>query len=1221
MSRGMTTKGASLTAAASSSASAWLTESTPSTPSSSGSSYPSLSTFSSCSNSASSPDESDPMSEMSPKISVASMILLKDLEEFMHLYVSSANMHPSNFVRHHIESFDDMLWNEFPAMVAREKPVSVKGYRVKFGTVRYEPPCPDGKPWEKLTPAMARRTDATYHSAAVCDLTVTDPKGLETVYPRLELCKIPVMVGSAVCWTRTEGSPLPGECPSDPGGYFIIKGKERVVVPHIRPAYDQPCVYKNCDGWLCEFRSVNRETRQTVLVQAKTDCRRKLEFSLPYIKQYVPVGLVFKALGKTAREAVAMCGLGSFSGDEVSCRTVHHQSMAALLMEQHASAPEDPVADLAKHVPDGRSVYLKQAEGAKQAENADRASVEEDRNSKGSKEDYVKHVLAGEIFLHGGDAAEHLGWMVKRMADAASGIGTCTDRDDLANKRVDATGPLIAFLLDGLLKQYVKLFVKSAGCQKNLCPYTVLQNSMVMTNSLHMCFATGNWTVKRLGPPSYVRVGVSQVLSNNNYGARVSHLRRIMHAVSFRGKNIRMRQLHSSHYGFLCPYETPEGEKVGIVLNMAEGVGFSLETPREAVLATVRLGKGLPGFFEGAPARLAWSGAAGSASVDVDGVLCGVTGDPVGFVREARLCLLGVSVVWKKVEREIHLLGCQGRFVRRVLDPEGIRGSGYDSPPPPEERDIEMDPAPSSSPSDFLSRPPGVYVCAQELSVCSLGDGEYADPPASEILTDAMSSVIPFYDHTQSPRNAYQSNMGKQAIGFPAVNCSDRYDATLHRLDYPQKSLVDSRSVKRLGFDEMAHGALPVVAIMTAGGFNQEDSVVLNASSLDRGLFSCVTYRTVSCADKRRTKYDSEVVCLPDWGLRNREWDYDLLGDDGVIDPLCAGALVRRVEGKRKAAKRSVDQRTGGGPAGLCDALWIPAGTVLVGKVSHSLGPEGNPVRRDASLTVKQSEEGYLDRVTVDVDSDGKKLVKVRLRTPRHPEMGDKFASFTAQKGTCGAVLTQEDMPFDKNGVVPDLIINPHAFPSRMTVNYLLQMCFGTAACKLGKTYDATAFEREDVVRDIAEAAKEAGIDCWDSVLYSGSTGRRLPTKIFMAPCPYQRLRHMVSGKMHSRTHGPTDALTRQPVAGRSREGGIKIGEMEQWCKISHGVSESLKESVYDTSDKYEVPVCKECGRISDHFEYCRMCDATDVSLVKLPYTTKILFQELRSIGISIAFK
>ncbi|QDZ44622.1 DNA-dependent RNA polymerase II second largest subunit domain 6,7,3,2 beta subunit [Frog virus 3] len=194
-------------------------------------------------------------------------------------------------------------------------------------------------------------------------------------------------------------------------------------------------------------------------------------------------------------------------------------------------------------------------------------------------------------------------------------------------------------------------------------------------------------------------------------------------------------------------------------------------------------------------------------------------------------------------------------------------------------------------------------------------------------------------------------------------------------------------------------------------------------------------------------------------------------------------------------------------------------------------------------------------------------------------------------------------------------------YQARMTVNYLLQMCFGTAACKLGKTYDATAFEREDVVRDIAEAAKEAGIDCWDSVLHSGSTGRRLPTKIFMAPCPYQRLKHMVSGKMHSRTHGPTDALTRQPVAGRSREGGIKIGEMEQWCKISHGASESLKESVYDMSDKYEVPVCKECGRISDHFEYCRMCDATDMSLVKLPYTTKILFQELRSIGISIAFK
>ncbi|AYV88179.2 DNA-dependent RNA polymerase II second largest subunit domain 6,7,3,2 beta subunit [Largemouth bass virus] len=1091
-------------------------------------------------------------------------------------------------VKHHLESFNHLVQTEFPAMVAAEKPISVKGYTVQFGKVSYEMPCAEGTQ-TRQTPAEAKRVDSTYHSAVVCDLTVTDPKGFVNRYPRLEICKLPVMVGSDLCWTRYSDKSLPGDCPMDPGGYFIIKGKERVLIPHIRPAYDQPCVYAHEGGWMCEFRSVNPDTKQSVLVQARTDCKRKLEFSLPYIKQYVPAGLVFKAMGKTEDEAVTLCGLGVFSDKSYVCKTAHHQSMTAVLLEQHAAAPDQAVEQLATYVPEGKK-------------SCDRVS-------------YVRHILQNELFLHGGDGAQHLGWMVKRMACVAAGSEAPTDKDDLVNKRVDTAGPLIAFLLEGLLKQYVKLFIKSAECQKNLCPYTVLQNSSVITNSLHLCFATGNWTVKRIGPPSYVRVGVSQVLSNNNFGAKISHLRRVMHAVGFKGKNIKMRQLHSSHYGFLCPYETPEGEKVGIVLNMAESCGFTLQTDRRELLDAV---SAIDCFDADKHACTAWTGDGSLAAVDVDGMLCGVTTDPERFVAQCRRILdSDVGVVWQKTDGEIHLLGSQGRFTRRMLDPHGLRPAKRENGERP--KSVAYHKGEPLEPVS-LARDPHVRVCCQELAVCALYSGkDYQEPPAAETLTDVMSSVIPFYDHTQSPRNAYQSNMGKQAIGFPAINCSDRYDTTLHRLDYPQKSLVDSSAVERFGFDTMVHGALPVVAVMTAGGFNQEDSIVLNASSVDRGLFTCVTYRTLVCADKRRTKYDSEVVCLPEYGIRVKEHDYDLLGKDGVIDPKGRAAAARRAGNRKNRFKG--DRRTGGLPACECDALWISAGTVLVGKVAHSLGHDGGAVSRDASLVVKQSEEGYLDSVVTEMDQDGKRLVKVRLRSPRVPEMGDKFASFTAQKGTCGAVLQQHDMPFDKNGVCPDLIINPHAFPSRMTVNYLLQMCFGLAACKLGKRYDATAFNRTDVVEDIARAAREAGIDCFDSVMYSGTTGARLPAKIFMAPCPYQRLRHMVSGKMHSRTTGPVDALTRQPVAGRSREGGIKIGEMEQWCKISHGASASLKESIYDTSDKYQVPVCKNCGTISDHFQYCRLCDDVAVELVKLPYTTKILFQELRGIGISITFK
>ncbi|AAS18088.1 DNA-directed RNA polymerase II second largest subunit [Singapore grouper iridovirus] len=1099
-------------------------------------------------------------------------------------------------VAHHLDSYESMLWRDFPNLIAREKPIEVKGYVIKFESLYYEMPVKEADLTKYLTPAIARRQDLTYQAAACCVLNVVDPHGRETIYPRLELCKLPVMVGSSLCWTR-QRQDMRGECPLDPGGYFIIKGKERVIIPHIRPAYDHPVVHEQeGPSWLCEFRSVNPLTQQSVLVQARTDCRRSLEFSLPYIKQYVPVGTTFKALGKTAEEAVALCGLGVKEGDSFSCHTSSHQTIAALIIEQYSNCPEDALQELAKYVPDTKK--------------------------SSDKREYVKTVLNRELFLHGGHGASHLGWMVKKLAQTAAGISKPLDRDDIANKRVDTTGHLIMFLLDGLLKQYVKLFLKSAECQKNLCPYTVLQNSQVITNSLHLCFATGNWTVKRIGPPSYVRVGVSQILSNNNFGAKLSHLRRIMHAVSFKGKNIKMRQLHTSHYGFLCPYETPEGERVGIVLNMAESAAVSDYTPREEITAILDRAGGMPGYEKTAElSHLAWSSSDTFSAVVVDGRLAGFTTEPREFVKEAKIRLSAqVGVCWDKIEDEIHLLGCEGRFMRRMLDPARLRGEP-----------IEIEPLSLSKTRTVTAPSVGrleehktqnlskyIYLCIQEINCGTVGK-DYLDPPASEILTDVMSAVIPFYDHTQSPRNAYQSNMGKQAIGFPAINCEDRYDATLHRLDYPQSALTESRAIERVNFDTMAHGALPVVAIMTAEGFNQEDSIVLNASSLDRGLFSCVTYRTFAANDKRRSKYDSEQICLPEYGNRNKDWDYTLLDENGVINP--ALASPPHVRKHYVAKNKQESRRTGGALACACDTLWIPAGTVIIGKVAYRQGPTGTTVCKDISLAIKASEEGYLDKIVQDVDPDGRKIVKVRLRTPRIPEMGDKFASFTAQKGTCGAVKSQEDMPFDKDGVVPDLIINPHAFPSRMTVNYLLQMCFGLAGCKLGKRYDATAFERADIVKDIADAAKEAGIEHWDSVMYSGITGRRFPAKIFMAPCPYQRLRHMVSGKIHSRVSGPVDALTRQPVAGRSRDGGIKIGEMEQWCKISHGASESLKESMFDTSDKYSVPVCQTCGRISDHFEYCRLCDAVDIRLTYLPYTTKLLFQELKAIGISITFK
>jgi DNA-directed RNA polymerase II subunit RPB2 len=466
---------------------------------------------------------------------------------------------------------------------------------------------------------------------------------------------------------------------------------------------------------------------------------------------------------------------------------------------------------------------------------------------------------------------------------------------------------------------------------------------------------------------------------------------------------------------------------------------------------------------------------------------------------------------------------------------------------------------------------------------------DYLEICPAATMMGIMASVIPLANHSQSPRNAYQASMGKQAIGFPSEAFQQRYDTTLHVLDTPQKPITRSEMVNCLHFDEMSHGANPVVAIMTFQGFNQEDSVILNKSSIDRGLFTTTTYKTIVEEEKKRGNSDFESICLPKFQYRNRNYDYTHLNDAGLV------------------WKKNT---------------WLARGTVIIGKTTNKMIKKEDGSRgletSDTSITIKHGEEGYLDSVLDTANSDGIRIIKVRIRIPRIPEIGDKFASSTAQKGTCGMIYAQEDLPYDKNGIVPDLIINPHAIPSRMTINMLIEMCFNLVGCKLGHTMDATTFQHNNIEQELETWMKKAGLDTYMSELYSGFTGEKYPHKIFMAPCFYQRLKHMVVDKIHSRVAGPLDTLTHQPVAGRSRDGGLRFGEMEKDCMLSHGSTRTLKSCLFDKSDAYTIPVCSHCGNVPRQRNYCSTCEAQDIVFRNMPYATKLLFQELQGMGISI---
>ncbi|KAG1081615.1 hypothetical protein G6F42_022886 [Rhizopus arrhizus] len=440
--------------------------------------------------------------------------------------------------------------------------------------------------------------------------------------------------------------------------------------------------------------------------------------------------------------------------------------------------------------------------------------------------------------------------------------------------------------------------------------------------------------------------------------------------------------------------------------------------------------------------------------------------------------------------------------------------------------------------------------------------------------------------------------MGKQAMGVYLTNFQTRMDTLANILYYPQKPLTTTRSMEFLRFRELPAGQNAIVAILCYSGYNQEDSVIMNQSSIDRGLFRSLFFRTYMDAEKKAGMMFMEEFEKPtrDTTLRLKHGTYEKLEEDGLIAP-----------GTRVSGDDIIIGKTAP----------IPADSEELGQrtTTHN--------KRDASTPLRSTETGIVDQVMLTTNQDGLKFVKVRVRSTRVPQMGDKFASRHGQKGTIGMTYRQEDFPFSAEGITPDLIINPHAIPSRMTIGHMIECLLGKVSTLTGNAGDATPFT-DVTVEAISQALQAQGYQSRGfEVMYNGFTGRKLNVQVFLGPTYYQRLKHMVDDKIHSRARGPVQILTRQPVEGRSRDGGLRFGEMERDCMISHGVAQFLKERLFDASDAYRVHVCDICGLMAianlkkNNFE-CRACkNKTRISQIHIPYACKLLFQELMAMNIA----
>ena len=655
-----------------------------------------------------------------------------------------------------------------------------------------------------------------------------------------------------------------------------------------------------------------------------------------------------------------------------------------------------------------------------------------------------------------------------------------------------------------------------------------------------------------------------------------------------------------------CPAETPEGQSVGVVKNLSYMTHLTISSDPLPLYEYI-----LPKIMELQDVYSNSEILYNKTKVFINGTFVGVTEEPEELflsLKEQKykgIINIYTSIVFDYKSNEVRVCNDAGRLTRpllRVKDKKILLSNNiinrlingelsWDNllvKTVLNDSIIEYIDAEEQSFSMIATKPSDIYDEKNKLvkyTHCEIH---------SSTIFGILGSCIPFPEHNQSPRNTYQCAQAKQAMGVYVTNYANRMDKTAYVLNYPTRPFVDTRVMNILKLNEIPSGTNVIVAIMTHTGYNQEDSLLINKGSIDRGMALVTVYHTEKDEDKQKINGDEEIRCKPDKtktkGMKIA--NYNKVNSKGVIPE---NTLVENRD-------------------------------VIISKVVPIKENKNDHTKvikfEDQSKIYKTCEPTYIDKNYIDRNGDGYNFAKVRLRTVRKPVIGDKFSSRHGQKGTVGNIIPECDMPFTKDGVRPDIIINPHAIPSRMTIGQLKETLLGKVLVQLGLFGDGTSFGDFDI-KDICKELLKVGYESnGNELLYNGLTGEQHECSVFMGPVFYQRLKHMVNDKTHSRSIGPMVNLTRQPAEGRSRDGGLRFGEMERDAMISHGASRFTRGRMYDVSDKYSVFICKKCGLIASYndkmnIHHCRTCDnRTDFAYVQIPYSCKLLFQELNTMNV-----